>query len=253
MSRQSLRRARAVSRRGDARRHQPQMQSNHHDARVSHDRVAIAGNIARGRILHQIGRLCTQLPSRREHRHLRPEAAHADVLLRNYVEKPTRIQGQNSLDRAVILHSRYRVRLVVIHVARSDDQHGIVPRCNDVGEGPAELFQNFELSCSESDGHELELRLTQQKERKLDVGSTPASSASMGTSPSGVCHAPSLMMASARPIPVWLGHITMQRFGTSTRAKTAPATCPEYTYPACGAMHPKARSGAWFVELVCAR
>ena len=71
-----------------------------------------------------------------------------------------------------------------------------------------------------------------------------ASSASIGTSPSGVFQAPSLMIASACPWPVWLGHITMQRRGTSIRANTAPATCPEYMYPAWGAMQPRAATGA---------
>ena len=42
---------------------------------------------------------------------------------------------------------------------------------------------------------------------------------SMGTRPRGVSHAPSLMIASARPTPVWLGHSTRQRLGISIRRR----------------------------------
>ena len=35
------------------------------------------------------------------------------------------------------------------------------------------------------------------------------------------------MMASGRPLPVWLGQSTMMRAGRSMLAYTAPATAPE--------------------------
>ena len=57
--------------------------------------------------------------------------------------------------------------------------------------------------------------------------SDPASAASTGIDPVGISQLPCAQTAARAPRPVWFGQSTMQRFGTITREKTAPATAPE--------------------------
>ena len=148
---------------------------------------------------------------------------------RTDVVQPARIERQHLIDGAPVLHARDRVALVVIHVAGGDDQHALVSLRQHIGDRDAQCAQHLEVAGADGDGNELEIperalaemaaappaRARSDAPPRLRTATACAPSTrwralrAMGASPSGVCQAPRLMIASGSPMPVWFGHRMM--------------------------------------------
>src|SRR5271156_4316556 len=130
-----------------------------HHAGVAYDSVAVAGDVARGCVFHQLRRGCAEFLRSREHDDCRAEAAHADVLLRDRIVERVGVEGEDGFNRTVVFHAGDGVGFVMIHVARGYDQNWIVLRRDHLRNGFAQLLESLELMSAERDGNELELGL----------------------------------------------------------------------------------------------
>src|SRR6266849_10386846 len=99
--------------------------SPHNDPGVAHDSLTVLRNVPRSCVLYQLCLLRSQSLGGGQHRHRRTESAHADALVYDCLVKPTRIEREDSLNGLVVFHARGGIVLVMVHVAGSDDQHGL--------------------------------------------------------------------------------------------------------------------------------
>ena len=67
--------------------------------------------------------LAPSTTGRRQHDYRRSHPAHADFLLRHGFVEAARIESENRFNGTMIFYAGRRVRLVMIHVAGSDDQN----------------------------------------------------------------------------------------------------------------------------------
>ena len=136
-------------------------ESNDNYARISNDHVAIARNVAGGGIFHELSRFGAKAPCCGQHDDRWSEPAHAYVLLGDDIEQAVGVHCENSFNRAVILDSRYRVRFVMIHIARRDDQYTFRILRDHIGYCDPKLLEHLELTGSERDRHKSKIGLPQ--------------------------------------------------------------------------------------------
>src|SRR5262249_53797217 len=103
------------------------------------------------------------------------ESAHADVLSDYNLPQTSRIKCEDVFDRFVVLDARNRVGLIVIHVARSDNENPFALRGNALGDGIAQFSKGFEIAGADRNGHKTQPRLPGLKEGKLHLDRVLAS------------------------------------------------------------------------------
>src|SRR5690349_16435998 len=86
-----------------------------------------------------------------EHRSRWAESAHRNALSENNLHKPSRVSLQYLIEGFGVLDARYRVRLVMIHIAGSDNQRRRIHSPNGARNGGAEILQFLPISGSDGD------------------------------------------------------------------------------------------------------
>ncbi len=99
--------------------------SAHDNPSVTDDHVAVARDVTRSSVLDQLGLGGAQAESGGKHGDCWSESAHADLFFHDDVIKSARIQGENLVDRFVVLYAGDLVVLIMIHITGRKDEDAL--------------------------------------------------------------------------------------------------------------------------------
>src|SRR2546426_4206867 len=145
------------------------MRSGDRDAGVSDDRAVIPGRLSRMGIGHETRLAGSDAARRLQSRDRGSDPAHADVLLQDDAVQSLGIEGQDTLDRLMILPRSHGRRHIVGHVA-ADDQQDVFARPLDRGrKPPPEVEEGFEMVGPDAHRHERDVPHQVLQEWQMDL------------------------------------------------------------------------------------